>query len=249
MVSTDRAPYINYHEALNKPVKGENYSEVPLFIGKGSGSGSTSTIYSFNTYNDVKKVFNDSSDLSKTLKEFYIENNTNTDSTRRVNKCYVINIGASGTVSDYLTALKNSKVKKDTTAVIFSGINWGAYTAPTTTEEVRTAGSYANQTTIKPVLLSALDIIHEDGDVESINQMETGLLRIIYVPLPSYCDASSYSEGNAHTSVTDDALIDLMKYLRTTDSSATSYNKKVQDSRMVFVESQAILSDDEKNRE
>lgn len=238
MVSTKKAPYINYHEALNNPIKGENYAEVPLFIGKGQGAGSVEKVSEFKTYLEAKTVVGEGTDsLATTVKEFYIENNNNPDNTLRVNKCYAMNLGSTATTANYLTALDNSKYKKDASAIVFTGLDWGKYTAPTEDDD----GSYENQETIKNMLLSALDIIHEDKDDEAVNQMESGILRILYVELPAYCDTTT--SPTTHTLFTDEALIQLTKYLREEVSGSTA-NKKLQDSRLVFVENQITLKED-----
>ena len=116
MVSTKYAPYINYHEALNNPILGDNYAETPMFIGKGTGDGSTKDVYEFRSYQEAKKELGSGSDaLATTIKEFYVENNNNTDSNVRVNKTYAMNLGSSPSVENYLTAVANSKYKKDAT--------------------------------------------------------------------------------------------------------------------------------------
>lgn len=217
MVSTKYAPYINYHEALNNPILGDNYAETPMFIGKGKGEGSTKDVYEFRSYQEAKKALGSGSDaLATTIKEFYVENNNNTDSNVRVNKTYAMNLGSSPSVEDYLTAVANSKYKKDATAMVFTGLDWGAYNAET---------GYANQETIKDMLCSCLDIIHEDGNDNARNQMESGILRIIYVELPE--DAE------------DEKLIKLMEYLRVSNTSLEGpHNTAVHDSRIAFIENQ-----------
>lgn len=231
MVSTKYAPYINYHEALNNPIVGENYSEVPLFIGKGTGTGSIKNVSEFKSYLDAKKELGTGDDsLAITVKEFYVENNNNTEGSLRVNKSYAMNLGASATVNDYLTALENSKYKKEATCISFTGLDWGAYTEPVVEDDERTPGSYANQATIKAMLISALSLIHEDGDDDKVNQMESGILRILYVPLPE--------------NASDEAIKDLMAFLRIKNTGLDA-NLQAKDSRLAFVENQVVYAADE----
>ena len=143
----ERAPYINYNELDSNPLLTGEGSEIPIFIGTSSNtisSVSRNNIYQCKNIDEVEDIIGTSGNLYSNIKDFYKENTARLLSGATdvaVPYIYVFDLGNNSKIEDYKKALKESKVKRDSTCVAIIGsasqsandIKWDELTEEVTT--------------------------------------------------------------------------------------------------------------------
>lgn len=155
----ERAPYINYNELDSNPLLTGEGSEIPIFIGTTSNTDITSVsrnnIYLCKNIDEVEDMIGTSGNLYSNIKDFYKENNArllNGETDVAVPYIYIFDLGNNSTIEDYRKALKESKVKRDSTCVAIVGsatqsandIKWDELSE----EETTGTGSEQSTTTV-----------------------------------------------------------------------------------------------------
>lgn len=125
-MAVKKAPYINYTELLSNPLATGEGSEIPIFIGTSTNNVSSITRDNIKTCKNLEEVKNaigeDSGELYNTIRDFYKENNLrilNGELNVASPYIYVFDLGNKNTVQDYEKAVQESKVKRDSTCVVF----------------------------------------------------------------------------------------------------------------------------------
>ena len=121
-----RAPYINYNELDSNPLLTGDGAEIPIFIGTSSNeveSVSRDNIYYCRNIEEVESIIGNTGNLYSNLERFCEENQLrllNGETDTAVPYFYVFDLGDNDSISDYRKALKESKVKREATAIVFT---------------------------------------------------------------------------------------------------------------------------------
>ena len=126
-MAVERAPYINYTELDSNPLLTGEGSEIPIFIGTSSNTiseVSRKNIYTCKNFQEVEDRLGTTGSLYNNIREFYKENNARLlsgQTTLSVPYIYVFDLGSNNKIEDYRKAVKESKVKRDSTCVAIVG--------------------------------------------------------------------------------------------------------------------------------
>lgn len=126
-MAVERAPYINYTELDSNPLLTGEGSEIPIFIGTSGNtveSVSRKNIITCKNIQEVEDAIGTTGPLYNNIREFYKENNARLmagQTTLAVPYIYVFDLGSNSKIDDYKKALKESKVKRESTCVAIIG--------------------------------------------------------------------------------------------------------------------------------
>lgn len=121
-----RAPYINYNELDSNPLLTGDGAEIPIFIGTSGNSVETvsrDNITYCRNIEDVENAIGTSGNLYSNLEKFCEETQLrllNGETDTAVPYFYVFDLGSNNTIADYKKALKESKVKREATTIVFT---------------------------------------------------------------------------------------------------------------------------------
>lgn len=121
-----RAPYINYNELDSNPLLTGDGAEIPIFIGTSSNeveSVSRDNIYYCRNIEDVENIIGKTGNLYSNLEKFCEETQLRLlsgETDTAVPYFYLFDLGSNNSISDFRKALKESKVKREATCVVFT---------------------------------------------------------------------------------------------------------------------------------
>lgn len=131
----ERAPYLNYGESNENPFIRGSGAEPTIFIGKSPVAKDLNNILTFRSYVQAKALPEEGgigpeplesetpNELLEVLKDFFEEAAPQKTSDVGVSEVYVINVGPTPTITDWVEAIELSKRKKDLQIMALVGIH------------------------------------------------------------------------------------------------------------------------------